>query len=89
MKYPKRSQYKHAKSPYRIRNWAEYEASLRRRGDLNSWLSNNALLCGSRPVSGAFAAGPTGENERTLRPARRFLEFHRWYLPTSWTSASM
>ncbi len=32
MKYPKRSQYKYAKSPYRIRNWPDYEAGLRRRG---------------------------------------------------------
>ena len=26
MKYPKRSQYKHAKSQYRLRNWCDYEA---------------------------------------------------------------
>ena len=33
MKYPKRSQYKHAKQKkYRIRNWAEYNGALRRRG---------------------------------------------------------
>ena len=43
MKYPKRSQYKHAKSQYRIRNWPEYEAGLRRRGDVTVWLSNEAL----------------------------------------------
>ena len=29
MKYPKRSQYKYAKSRYRVRNWAEYEADYR------------------------------------------------------------
>ena len=29
MKYPKRSQYKYAKSRYRVRNWAEYEAGQR------------------------------------------------------------
>ena len=34
MKYPKRNQYKPAKSPYRIRNWPEYEAGLRRCGDV-------------------------------------------------------
>jgi len=28
MKYPKRSQYKYAKSRYQVRNWAEYEAAL-------------------------------------------------------------
>ncbi len=43
MKYPKRSQYKYAKSPYRIRNWPEYEAGLRRRGDLTVWLSDDAI----------------------------------------------
>ncbi len=44
MKYPKRSQYKHAKSPYRVRNWSEYEAGLRRRGDLTVWLSVDAAV---------------------------------------------
>jgi len=34
MTYPKRSQDRYAKSPYRIRNWPEYEAGLRSRGDL-------------------------------------------------------
>ena len=34
MKYPKRSQYEYAKSRYRIGNWPEYEAALRRLGDL-------------------------------------------------------
>ena len=43
MKYPKRSQYKYAKSPYRIRNWPEYEAGLRRRGDVTVWLSDDAI----------------------------------------------
>ena len=43
MKYPKRSQYKYAKSRYRVRNWPQYEAGLRRRGDLTVWLSDTAL----------------------------------------------
>ena len=43
MKYPKRSQYKYAKSRYRIGNWPEYEAGLRRRGDLTVWLSEDAI----------------------------------------------
>ena len=35
MKYPKRCQYKHAKQKkYHVRNWAEYNEGLRRRGDL-------------------------------------------------------
>ena len=43
MKYPKRSQYKHAKSSYRIRNWAQYEEGLRKRGDLTIWFSDDAI----------------------------------------------
>jgi hypothetical protein len=43
MKYPKRSQYKHAKSRYRLQNWPEYEAGLQKRGDLTVWLSDAAL----------------------------------------------
>ena len=52
MKYPKRSQYKYAKSPYRIRNWPEYEAGLRRRGDLTVWLSDDAIKSWRAPTSG-------------------------------------
>ena len=43
MKYPKRSQYKHAKSQYRVRNWSEYEAGMKKRGDLTVLLSDAAL----------------------------------------------
>ena len=52
MKYPKRSQYKYAKSRYRIRNWPEYEAGLQRRGNLTVWLSDNALDSWRAPPSG-------------------------------------
>jgi len=52
MKYPKRSQYKHAKSRYRVNNWGEYETGLRRRGDLAVWLSDHALDAWRAPPSG-------------------------------------
>ncbi len=52
MKYPKRSQYKYAKSRYRVLNWAEYEAGLQRRGDLTVWLTNDALDSWRAPASG-------------------------------------
>ena len=52
MRYPKRSQYKYAKSRYRIRNWPEYEAGLRRRGDLTVWLTDNAIDTWRAPASG-------------------------------------
>jgi len=35
----KRSQQKHVKKAYRVRNWPEYEAALRARGSLTVWLS--------------------------------------------------
>lgn len=52
MKYPKRSQYKYAKSRYRIGNWPEYEAGLRRRGDLTVWLSEDSINSWREPPSG-------------------------------------
>ena len=52
MKYPKRSQYKHTKSRYRVSNWPEYEAGLQKRCDLTVWLSNTALDAWRVPASG-------------------------------------
>ena len=52
MKYPKRSQYKYAKARYRVRNWPEYEAGLRNRGDLTLRLSDAALDAWRAPASG-------------------------------------
>ena len=52
MKYPKRNQYKYAKSRYRIRNWPEYEAGLCRRGDLTIWLSKDTIKSWREPPSG-------------------------------------
>ena len=44
MKYPKRCQYKHAKQKkYHVRNWAEYNEGLRRRGDLTVWFDEEAI----------------------------------------------
>jgi hypothetical protein len=52
MKYPKRSQYQYTKSRYRVRNWAEYEAGLKKRGGLTVWLSDAALHAWRAPPSG-------------------------------------
>jgi len=61
MRYPKRSQYKHAKSRYRVRNWAEYEAGLQKRGDLTVWLQIVRLhldpFLGVRSLRRAFYPG--------------------------------
>jgi len=76
MKYPKRSQYKHAKSQYRVRNWAEYEAGLKHarqlssgvttaqgRGNLSSLRSHATTpFFGDRPSSAAWTdLCPSGE----------------------------
>jgi hypothetical protein len=42
-KYPHRNQLKYTRKRYRFRNWNEYEAGLRRRGDLTIWFSEDAL----------------------------------------------
>ena len=66
MKYPKRSQYKHTKSRYRVRNWSEYEAGLQKRGDLTVWLSDTALDAWRAPASGK-PGGKTHKHRATLR----------------------
>ena len=43
-RYPKRSQYKYTKKPYRIRNWAEYESALRKRSELTLWFFEEAIV---------------------------------------------
>ena len=53
MKYPKRSQYKHAKQKkYHVRNWAEYNEGLRRRGDLTVWFDEEAIANGKADKTG-------------------------------------
>ena len=52
MNDPKRSQYNHAKTPYRVRNWPEYEAGLCRRGDVTIWFSEDAIKSWTAPANG-------------------------------------
>lgn len=51
-RYPKRSQYKYTKKPYRIRNWPAYESALRKRGVLTLWFSGEAIQAWHAPRSG-------------------------------------
>ncbi len=51
-RYPKRSQYKYTKKPYRVRNWPAYESSLRERGNLTLWFSEDAIVAWHAPASG-------------------------------------
>ena len=58
MRYPKRSQYKYAKSRYQVRNWAKYEVGLQMRGALTVWLSDAALEAWRAPAIGRAGGQP-------------------------------
>ncbi len=62
MTYPKHSQYRYAKSRYRVRNWPEYEAGLRSRGDLTIWFSEDAIKSWRAPASGKPGGQPVYAN---------------------------
>ena len=49
-RYPKRTQLKYTKQRYRVRNWPEYEAGLRKRGDLTLWFSEEAIAAWRAPI---------------------------------------
>ena len=49
--YPKRSQYKYTRKPYRVRNWREYETALCKRGELTLWFSEEAIEGWHAPAS--------------------------------------
>ena len=51
-RYPKRSQYKYTKKPYRVRHWPAYESTLRERGNLTLWFSEDAIVAWHAPASG-------------------------------------
>ena len=48
----KRRRHPKYKTAYRVRNWAEYEESLRDRGDVTIWLSPEAIAAWTPPTTG-------------------------------------
>ncbi len=48
-RYPRRTQLKYTKQRYRVRNWREYEAGLRKRGDLALWFSEETIAAWRAP----------------------------------------
>ena len=48
----KRRRHRRYKTSYRVRNWPEYEQSLRDRGDVTIWLSQEAIAAWTPPKSG-------------------------------------
>ena len=95
MKYPKRSQYKHAKQKkYHVSNWAEYNEGLRRRGDLTVWFDEEAIANWKADKSGkpggqrvysemAIETGPGCPDgvQACLPPNRRLLALDRLASP--------
>ena len=86
MKYPKRSQYKHAKQKkYHVSNWAEYNEGLRRRGDLTVWFDERQSRTG-RPTR-AVSLAVNGSIQR-WRLKRAWLSGWCTSLPTAKPKAS-
>ena len=52
--------YKHPKykTSYRVKNWSEYEKSLRNRGDITIWLSRDAIDAWTPPKNGKRGGQP-------------------------------
>lgn len=74
--YPKRSQYKYTKKPYRVRNWREYETALRKRGELTLWFSEEVIQAwhapaGSRPGGQRIYSDLAIETALTVRAVYR------------------
>jgi hypothetical protein len=72
-KYPQRNQLKHTRKRYRVRNWREYEAGLRKRGDLTIWFSEEALRdwhppVGAKPGGQRHYSDTAIETALTVRP---------------------
>ena len=54
----KRNRHPKFKTPYRVKNWREYEQSLRARGDLTLWVSQDAIDAWRAPMTGQRGAQP-------------------------------
>jgi len=89
MEYPKRSQYKYAKTRYRIGNWPEYEAGLRQRGDLTVWLSEDAINSWREPPSGKPGGQRTYADIDRARPVSACPTATEWPDPSSRDGASV
>ncbi len=55
-----KSAYRHPKykTSYRVKNWPEYETSLRNRGDITVWLSRDAVDAWTPPKNGKRGGQP-------------------------------
>jgi hypothetical protein len=99
MRYPKRSQYEYAESRYQVRNWADYEAGLQRRGALTVWLSDAAVEAWRAPATGRPGGQPTYSDLAIEAPLTIRMIFRlplrqtkgssgRWPVSSGWASGS-
>jgi len=60
MTEPHKRPYRHPKykTAYRVKNWHEYDQSLRDRGDITLWISQDAIDAWSPPMTGKRGAQP-------------------------------
>jgi len=52
----KRNRHPKYKIAYRVKNWREYEQSLRARGDIALWISPDAIAAWRAPMTGKRGA---------------------------------
>ncbi len=52
----KRRRHPRYQTGYRVRNWAEYEKSLRDRGDITIWVTPDAVIAWKSKISGKRGA---------------------------------
>jgi hypothetical protein len=64
-RYPKRTQLKYTKQGYRVRNWPEYEAGLRKRGDLTLWFSEEAIAAWRAPTGEKPGGQPLSQTSQS------------------------
>ena len=78
MKYPKRCQYKHAKQKkYHVRNWAEYNEGLRRRGDLTVWFDEEAIANWKADKTGK-PGGQRVYSDMAIETGLVAIQWNRW-----------
>ena len=78
MSEPHKRTYRHPKykTSYRVKNWPEYEKSLRDRGDIAVWFSQEAVEAWTPPKNGKRGGQPRYSNLAILTALSLRMVFH-------------